>query len=236
MHRSKRFREIDKLVEATKLYTIEEAIAILKKCPPVKFDQSVELSLTTGIDAQKSDQQVRGTVSLPNGTGKRTVIVVFAKGDKIKEALDAGADFAGNEELFEKIKSGWLDFGAVVATPDMMRDLGKLAKILGPRGLMPTPKAGTVTVDVARAIKELKAGKIEFKSDKHGVVNTMAGKLSFTIESLKSNMVAILSAVVKAKPSTARGVYLKSLSVSSTMGPGMKIDMQTIPEIYGTKE
>lgn len=236
MHRSKRFREIDKLVEAERLYSTEEAIAILKKCPPVKFDQSVELSLTTGIDAQKSDQQVRGTVSLPKGTGKRTVIVVFAKGDKVKEALDAGADFAGNDELFEKIKSGWLGFDAVVATPDMMRDLGKLAKVLGPRGLMPTPKAGTVTVDVAKAIGELKAGKIEFKSDKHGVVNTMTGKLSFPVEDLKTNIVAILSAIVKAKPATAKGVYLKSLSLSSTMGPGLKIDMQTLPEIYGTKE
>lgn len=236
MHRSKRFREIDKLVDAQKLYSINEAIAILKKCPSVKFDQSVELSLKTGIDAQKSDQQVRGTVSLPSGTGKRTIIVVFAKGDKIKEALDAGADFAGNEDLFEKIKSGWLDFGAVIATPDMMRDLGKLAKILGPRGLMPTPKAGTVTADVAKAVAELKAGKIEFKSDKHGVVNTMTGKLSFSADNLKSNIVVILSAVLRAKPATAKGVYLKSLTLSSTMGPGIKIDMQTIPELAGTKE
>lgn len=236
MHRSKRFREIDKLVDVTKVYSLDAAIEILKKCPPVKFDQSVGLSLKTGVDAQKSEQLVRGTVSLPNGTGKSIVIVVFAKGDKIKEALDAGADFAGNEDLFEKIKSGWLDFDAVIATPDMMRDLGKLAKILGPRGLMPTPKAGTVTADVAKAITEVKAGKIEFKSDKHGVVNTMAGKLSFQPVKLRENIVAILSAIVRAKPATAKGVYLKSLSLSSTMGPGIKIDMQTIPEIYGTKE
>jgi large subunit ribosomal protein L1 len=236
MHRSKRFREIDKLVDAAKAYSLDEAIEILKKCPPVKFDQSVGLSLKTGVDAQKSEQLVRGTVSLPNGTGKSIVIVVFAKGDKIKEALDAGADFAGNEDLFEKIKSGWLEFDAVIATPDMMRDLGKLAKILGPRGLMPTPKAGTVTADVAKAITEVKAGKIEFKSDKHGVINTMAGKLSFQPVKLRENIVAILSAIVRAKPATAKGVYLKSLSLSSTMGPGMKIDMQTIPEIHGTKE
>ena len=236
MHRSKRFREIDKLVDMTKVYSLDEAIEILKKCPPVKFDQSVGLSLKLGVDAQKSEQLVRGTVSLPNGTGKHVIIVVFAKGDKIKEALDAGADFAGNEDLFEKIKSGWLGFDAVIATPDMMRDLGKLAKILGPRGLMPTPKAGTVTVDVAKAIAEVKAGKIEFKSDKHGVVNTMAGKLSFQTAKLRENIVAILSAIVRAKPATAKGVYLKSLSLSSTMGTGMKIDMQTIPEIYGTKE
>ncbi len=236
MHRSKRFREIDKLVDANKLYSVDEAIEILKKCPPVKFDQSVELSLKTGVDVQKSEQLVRGTVVLPNGTGKRVVILVFAKGEKIKEALDAGADFAGNEEFFEKINSGWLDFDAVIATPDMMRDLGKLAKILGPRGLMPTPKAGTVTADVVKAIAEVKAGKIEFKSDKHGCVNVPAGKLSFQPEKLKENIVTILSAIVKAKPATAKGVYLRALSVSSTMGPGMKIDMQTISEIQGAKE
>lgn len=236
MHRSKRFREIDKLVEAEKSYTLDEAIEILKKCPPVKFDQSVELSLKTGIDVQKSEQQVRGTVSLPNGTGKRIVIVVFAKGDKIKEALAAGADFAGNEDLFEKIKSGWLDFDAVIATPDMMRDLGKLAKVLGPRGLMPTPKAGTVTADVTKAIAEVKGGKIEFKSDKHGVVNTMAGKLSFQTAKLKENVTVILTAILKAKPANAKGVYMKSLALSSTMGPGMKIDLQSIAEIQGAKE
>ncbi len=236
MHRSKRFREIDNLVEVMKNYTLDEAIEILKKCPPVKFDQSVELSLKTGVDVQKSEQLVRGTVSLPNGTGKRVIIVVFAKGDKIKEALNAGADFAGNEEFFEKIKSGWLDFDAVIATPDMMRDLGKLAKILGPRGLMPTPKAGTVTNDVAKAITEVKGGKIEFKSDKHGVINTIAGKLSFQSAKLKENIIAILSAIVKQKPSSAKGVFLRSLAISSTMGPGMKIDLPTIPEIQGAKE
>jgi large subunit ribosomal protein L1 len=236
MHRSKRFREIDKLVDITKSYPLDEAIEILKKCPPVKFDQSVELSLKTGVDVQKSEQLVRGTVSLPNGTGKRIVIVVFAKGEKIKEALNAGADFAGNEELFEKIKSGWLDFDAIIATPDMMRDLGKLAKILGPRGLMPTPKAGTVTADVAKAITEVKAGKIEFKSDKHGVVNAMAGKLSFQAAQLKENIIAILSAIVKAKPANAKGIFLRSLALSSTMGPGLKIELQTIAEIQGAKE
>jgi large subunit ribosomal protein L1 len=236
MHRSKRFREIDKAVDVAKAYALDEAIEILKKCPPVKFDQSVELSLKTGVDVQKSEQLVRGTVSLPNGTGKRIIIVVFARGDKIKEALHAGADFAGNEELFEKIKSGWLDFDAVIATPDMMRDLGKFAKILGPRGLMPTPKAGTVTADVAKAIAEVKGGKIEFKSDKHGVINAMAGKLSFQSVKLKENIVAILSAVVKQKPASAKGVFLKSLALSSTMGPGIKIDLQTITEIQGAKE
>lgn len=224
------------MVDVSKQYTLDEAIEILKKCPPVKFDQSVELSLKTGVDVQKSEQLVRGTVSLPNGTGKRIVILVFAKGDKIKEALDAGADFAGNEELFEKIKSGWLDFDAVIATPDMMRDLGKLAKILGPRGLMPSPKAGTVTAEVAKAIAEVKGGKIEFKSDKHGVVNAMAGKLSFDLSKLKENIIVILSAIVKAKPANAKGVFMRSLALSSTMGPGLKIDLQGIAEIQGAKE
>jgi large subunit ribosomal protein L1 len=179
---------------------------------------------------------VRGTVSLPNGTGKRIILVVFARGEKIKEALDAGADFAGNEEIFEKIKSGWMDFNAVISTPDMMRDVGKLGKVLGPRGLMPTPKAGTVTADLTKAIAEVKAGKIEFKSDKHGVVNSMIGKLSFQTEKLKENIITLLGAVMKAKPSTAKGQYLKSCALSSTMGPGIKIDIHSIAEIQGAKE
>ncbi len=236
MRRSKRFREIDKLVVEGKTYTLGEAIEILKKCPPVKFDQSVEVSLKTGVDVQKSDQQVRGTVSLPNGTGKRIILVVFARGDKIKEALDAGADYAGNEELFEKIKAGWTDFNAVIATPDMMRDVGKLGKILGPRGLMPTPKAGNVTNDVSKAIAEVKAGKIEFKSDKHGVVNSLVGKLSFQTEKLLENISVFMSAVLRAKPPTAKGVYLKSLALASTMGPGLKIDLSSIAELQTDKE
>lgn len=236
MHRSKRFREIAKLYDVMKSYSLEEAIEILKKCPPVKFDQSVAIALTTGVDAQKSEQQVRGTVSLPNGSGKRIVLVVFARGDKIKEALDAGADYAGNEELFERIKSGWTYFSGVIATPDMMRDVGKLGKVLGPRGLMPTPKAGTVTNDVAKAVAEVKAGKIEFKSDKHGVINSLIGKLSFESEKLKENILAVLAAIVRAKPATAKGVFLKSLALTSTMGPGLKIDLQSLSLIQGAKE
>jgi large subunit ribosomal protein L1 len=236
MRRSKRVREIEKSVDVTKTYTMDEAIEILKKCPPVKFDQSVGLSLKTGVDAQKSDQLVRGTVSLPNGTGKSVTLVVFARGDKVKEALNAGADYAGNEELFEKIKEGWVDFDAVIATPDMMRDVGKLGKVLGPRGLMPTPKAGTVTNDVATAVAEIKAGKIEFKSDKHGVVSTMVGKLSFAKDKLIENLTSLLVAINRAKPPTAKGQYLKSLVLSSTMGPGLKIDLSSIPAIQGAKE
>jgi len=232
-HHSKRFREIAKLVDADKSYTIAEAIEVLKKCPPVKFDQSVEIALKTGVDSSKSDQQVRGTVSLPNGTGKKMVLVVFARGEKIKEALDAGADFAGNEELLEKIKNGWMDFNGVISTPDMMREVGKLGKVLGPRGLMPTPKAGTVTADVAKAVAEVKAGKIEFKSDKSAVINNMVGKLSFQKEMLLENIKTFLSAVGKSRPATAKGQFVKSISISSTMGPGLKIDLHTVSEIQG---
>jgi large subunit ribosomal protein L1 len=223
--KSKRSREIAKLVDAQKVYKLEEAITILQKCPPVKFDQSVDVALKTGIDLQKSDQQVRGTVSLPNGTGKKSVIVVFAKGDKVKEALEAGADFAGTEELFEKVKGGWTDFDAVISTPEMMRDVGKLGKVLGPRGLMPTPKAGTVTNDIATAVREIKAGRIEFKNDKHGVVSNAVGKLSFSTEKLVENIRTYVAAVSKAKPAGTKGHYMVSLALSSTMGPGLQVDM-----------
>ncbi len=229
--KSKRFKEIEKFYDPEKKYTVDEAIEILKKCPGVKFDQSVEISLKTGIDLRKSEQQVRGTVSLPHGTGKKNVVVVIAKGDKVKEALSAGADFAGHDELLEKIKNGWTDFDSLISTPDMMREVGKLGKVLGPRGLMPTPKAGTVTADVAKAVAEVKAGKIEFKSDKHGVVNSIAGKLSFAKEKLKENVIMLLSAIARARPPTAKGHFLKSLSLASTMGPGLKIDLNSVSEI-----
>lgn len=228
--KSKRFQEIAKLFDPEKIYSIEEAIAILKKCPPVKFDQSVEVSLTTGVDARKSDQQVRGTVSLPNGTGKSIRLVVFARGDKMKEALDAGADYAGTDELLEKVKNGWTDFDAVVATPDMMREVGKLGKVLGPRGLMPTPKAGNVTNDVAKAVAEIKGGKIEFKVDKSGSINNMVGKLSFETGKLVENITVYLTSVLRAKPASAKGQYLKSLAISSTMGPGLKVDLSKLAE------
>jgi large subunit ribosomal protein L1 len=224
--RSKRIREIAKSVDATKAYTISEAIAILKKCPPVKFNQTVELSLKLGVDPRRSDQSVRGTVSLPNGTGKTMKILVFAKGDKVKEALDAGADYAGHDELFDKVSGGWTDFDAVVATPDMMRDVGKLGKVLGPRGLMPTPKAGTVTNDISKAIQDLQAGKIEFKLDRHGVINNGVGKISFSDEQLIGNIQAYLNAIQRAKPASAKGHFMRSLAISSTMGPGLKIDLR----------
>lgn len=225
---SKRTREIAKSYDAEKAYSVNEAVDILKKCPPVKFDQSVEISLKVGVDPRKSDQQVRGTVSLPNGTGKKTRILVFAEGDKVKEALEAGADYAGNEELLEKVNGGWTDFDAVISTPGMMRNVGKLGKVLGPRGLMPTPKAGTVTTDIAKAVQELKAGKIEFKLDRHGMINNAVGKLSFAMDKLVENISAFLAAVQKAKPASAKGHFLRSLVISSTMGPGLKIELREI--------
>lgn len=216
------------MVDAMKAYTIAEAVELLKKCPPVKFDQSVEISLKIGVDPRRTDQHVRGTVSLPNGTGKTMRILVFAKGDKIKEAMDAGATYAGHDELLEKVNGGWTDFDAVVATPEMMREVGKLGKVLGPRGLMPTPKAGTVTTDIAKAVQELQGGKIEFKLDRHGVINNAVGKVSFAADKLGENILAFINAVLKAKPAAAKGHFLKSLVLSSTMGPGLKIDLREI--------
>lgn len=226
--KSKRIREIVKTLDLTKVYSVKEAVEILKKCPPVKFDQSVDMALKIGVDPRKSDQHVRGTVSLPNGTGKTMKIIVFAKGDKVKEALDAGAEYAGHDELVEKVAGGWTDFDAVVATPEMMREVGKLGKVLGPRGLMPTPKAGTVTTDIAKAVQELQGGKIEFKLDRHGVINNAIGKISFASDKLAENIMAFLYAVQKARPASAKGNFLKSLVLSSTMGPGLKIDLREI--------
>ncbi len=227
---NKRTRETAKKLSAVKQYNVKEAVDILKEWPAVKFDQSVDISLKMGVDPRRSDQHVRGTVSLPNGTGKQMKILVFAKGDKIKEALAAGADYAGHDELLEKVAGGWTDFDAVVATPDMMRDVGKLGKVLGPRGLMPTPKAGTVTTDITKAIEELKAGKIEFKLDRHGVLNNGVGKVSFIGEKLVENILAYINAVIKSRPASAKGNFLKSLVLSSTMGPGLKIDLRTIDQ------
>ncbi|MGZ6298068.1 MAG: 50S ribosomal protein L1, partial [Parachlamydiaceae bacterium] len=197
---------------------------------PVKFDQSVDISLKMGVDPRKSDQNIRSTVSLPNGTGKKVRILVFARGDKVTEALAAGADFAGNDELLEKVTKGWTEFDAVIATPEMMRDVGKLGKVLGPRGLMPTPKAGNVTNDIAKAIQDLQGGKIEFKLDKHGVINSAVGKLSFSEEKLEENIRALVNAIQKAKPATAKGQYVKSMVLSSTMGPGIKLDRELIAQ------
>jgi large subunit ribosomal protein L1 len=226
--RSKRMKQIDTMFGPNKAYKLEEAVELLKKAPPAKFDESINVALKVGIDPKKSDQQVRGTVSLPHGTGKKTVVVVIAKGDKAKEALEAGADFAGADEFLDKIKGGWTDFSALICTPDMMRELGKLGKVLGPRGLMPTPKAGTVTADVAKAVKEVKAGKIEFKVDKTGNINNAVGKISFKSDSLLENLRSLLQSISKARPASAKGIFFRSLYVSTTMGPGLKIDLQSL--------
>jgi large subunit ribosomal protein L1 len=228
--KSKRRAEIEKLYQPEKLYSMAEAIEILKKCPPLKFDASVEVSLKTNADPKKADQLVRGTVSLPNGTGKSVRVLVFAKGDKVKEAQDAGADYVGSDDLVEKVNAGWTDFDVVVVTPDMMRDVGKLGKVLGPRGLMPTPKAGTVTNDIAKAVREIKAGKIEFKIDKSGVINNLVGKVSFEAGKLVENVQTLLQTIARLRPSTVKGNFFQSLALSSTMGPGLKIDLQSFTE------
>lgn len=220
---SKRLKEGYKAVDREKTYTLDEAIAALESFPKVKFDETVEIHFALGINPKASDQIVRGTVVLPHGTGKSLRIAVFCKGENEAKAKEAGADFVGAEELIDKVGKGFLDFDVVVATPDMMRDLSKLGKLLGPRGLMPTPKAGTVTPDVVKAITELKAGKIEFKSDKQAGVHLGVGKRSFSKDKLADNIRQVLDAINLAKPNTLKGVYIKSTSLTTTMGPGLKV-------------
>ncbi|MGA7919694.1 MAG: 50S ribosomal protein L1 [Candidatus Acidiferrales bacterium] len=212
-----------KMVQA-RPYKLEEAAELLRKAHFVKFDETVELVLNLGVDSKQSDQMVRGTVVLPHGLGKSKRVVVIAGGEKIREAEEAGADFVGGEDIVEKIQGGWTDYEAVIATPDMMRSAGKLGKVLGPRGLMPNPKTGTVTADVAKAIKEIKAGKVEFRLDKTGLIHSPVGKISFTAPNLAANAQALLAAVIKAKPAAAKGKYIKKITLTSTMGPGVPID------------
>jgi large subunit ribosomal protein L1 len=209
-----------------RLHTMDEAIPVVRKAAYAKFDETVEMAMRLGVDPKHADQMVRGTVVLPHGTGKSKRVLAIAGGEKLKEAEGAGADHVGGAELVAKIQEGWLDFDAVVATPDMMREVGKLGKVLGPRGLMPNPKTGTVTFDVASAIREIKAGKVEFRVDKTGIVHVPVGKLSFPDQSLIDNANAIVHAVVRAKPAAAKGKYMKSITVASTMGPGVKVDPQ----------
>ena len=220
----KRYAESAKLVEANKKYPINEALEIIEKMPKAKFDETVELHVRLGVDSKHADQQVRGTVVLPNGTGKTQRVLVFAKGDKAKEAEAAGADFVGAEELVPKIQNeNWFDYDVIVATPDMMGIIGRLGKVLGPKGLMPNPKSGTVTMDVAKAVSEIKSGKIEYRLDKNNIIHCPIGKVSFGPEKLNDNFVALYDAIVKAKPAASKGQYIKSVSVSSTMGPGISI-------------
>jgi large subunit ribosomal protein L1 len=215
-------------IEKGKEYLLEEAISKVKELAHTKFDETVDLAFNLGVDPRKSDQMVRGTVVLPHGTGKTLRVLVFAKGEKEKEARDAGADFVGAEDMVEKITKGWLDFDKVVATPDIMGVVGRLGKVLGPRGLMPNPKLGTVTFDVAKAVKDIKAGKVEYKTEKAGVVHVPIGKVSFDADKLRENAKAIVESVNKSKPSTSKGKYLKGLYISSTMGPSIKVDVNSV--------
>ena len=222
MNKSKRMTEARAQVEA-KLYEVDEALALIEKLPKAKFDESIEMHVKLGVDSKQADQQVRGTVVLPNGTGKSKKVLVLAKSEKAAAAEAAGADYVGDDDMIAKISGGWLDFDAVVATPDMMPALGRIAKILGPKGLMPNPKAGTVTVDTAKAVADIKAGKVEYRLDKNNIIHASIGKVSFGAEKIKENYETLLEAIVKAKPAAAKGTYLKSIALSTTMGPGIKI-------------
>lgn len=221
---SKRMNEAAKLVDKSKLYDISEALDLALKMPKAKFDETVEVHVKLGVDSKQADQQVRGVIVLPHGTGKSKKVLVLAKGEKAEAAKAAGADFVGDDDVIQKIQSeNWLDFDTVVATPDMMASLGKVAKILGPKGLMPNPKSGTVTMDTAKAVSEIKAGKIEYRLDKTNIIHCSIGKVSFGVEKLKENYQTLLDAIVKAKPAAAKGTYLKSIAISTTMGAGIKV-------------
>ena len=228
MKSSKRFLENCKAVDNLKEYTVSEAVSILKDWEPVKFDETVEVVVNLGVDPRHSDQIVRGIVALPHGTGKDVKVLVFAKGDKVAEAEAAGADFVGGVEFVTKIKEGWTDIDVIVATPDMMAEVGKIGRILGPRGLMPNPKSGTVTMDVAKAVSELKAGKIEFRCEKNAIVHVGVAKLSFEADHISANIKSFMEAIMRAKPAASKGTYLKKVSVSSTMGPGLRIDRASV--------
>lgn len=228
MKKSKKYTEYRTKIDRLKRYSLEEAVDILKENNYVKFDESVEVAVRLGINPKHADQMVRGTVSLPNGTGKKVTVAVFAQGDKATEATEAGADFVGAEDLADKIKGGWTEFDVAVATPDMMRVLGPLGKVLGPRGLMPNPKTGTVTMDIARTVKELKGGRIEFRVDKQANVACAVGKISFEKNQIVENVMTFVDAIIKAKPATAKGAYLLGASICSTMSPGLKLDHQQL--------
>ena len=224
MKKGKRYQECEKLVDSSKVYTAKEALDIIQTMPKAKFDETLELHVRLGVDSKQADQQVRGTVVLPNGTGKTKRVLVFAKGDKAKEAEAAGADFVGAEELVPKIeKENWFDYDVIVATPDMMGVIGRLGRVLGPKGLMPNPKSGTVTMDVAKAINEIKSGKVEYRLDKTNIIHLGFGKVSFGADKLLENYETIMDAIIKAKPAAAKGQYVKSIAISTSMGPSLYI-------------
>lgn len=222
--RGKNYKKVTADLDSSKVYSLEEGVALTVKSCYAKFDESVDIAIRLGVDPKHADQMVRSSVLLPNGTGKQIRVLVFAKGEKEKEALEAGADFAGSDEFVEKIQAGWLEFDRTVATPDMMATVGKIGRILGPRNLMPNAKLGTVTFDVGRVVKEIKSGKVDFKVDKAGVVHAMLGKASFGADKLRENILAFIDRIIQLKPSSSKGVYLKGISLSTTMGPGIKID------------
>ncbi|MCO7127463.1 50S ribosomal protein L1 [Sporolactobacillus shoreicorticis] len=226
--RGKKYQEQAKAVDRSKAYDVEEAVSLVKKIASAGFDESVDVAVRLGVDTRKNDQQVRGAVVLPNGTGKTQRVLVFAKGEKAKEAEAAGADYVGEAEYVEKINGGWFDFDVVVATPDMMAQVGRLGRVLGPKGLMPNPKTGTVTFDVEKAVKEIKAGKVEYRAQKDGNVHVPIGKVSFDDEKLIENFKVLVETLVKVKPAAAKGTYLKNIAVSSTMGPGVKVAVASI--------
>ncbi|UFJ40641.1 50S ribosomal protein L1 [Brevibacillus humidisoli] len=222
----KKYREAVKLIDKNKVYEVNEAIELVKKAASAKFDETVEAAYRLGVDPKRADQQIRGAVVLPHGTGKVQRVLVFAKGDKAKEAEAAGADYVGEADLISKIQGGWFDFDVVVATPDMMGEVGKLGRVLGPKGLMPNPKTGTVTFDVTKAVNEIKAGKIEYRVDKAGNIHAPIGKVSFDTDKLAENLAALTDALNRAKPAAAKGVYMRNVSISSTMGPGVRVDVK----------
>ena len=223
MKKSKRYLEVSKMVDSTKVYEVEEGMKLLLDTAKAKFDETVELHVRLGVDGRQADQQVRGVCVLPNGTGKTVRVLVIAKGDAATEAENAGADFVGAEDMIAKIQQGWLDFDVCITTPDMMGVVGRIARILGPKGLMPNPKSGTVTREVTKAINDVKAGKVEYRLDKTNIIHVIIGKVSFGAEKLTENMEVVMNAIVKAKPASAKGTYLKSVSIASSMGPGIKI-------------
>ncbi|MBQ7307391.1 MAG: 50S ribosomal protein L1 [Clostridia bacterium] len=226
MKKSKRYLEVAKMVDRTKLYDVNEALNLVTETAKAKFDETVELHIKLGVDGRNADQQVRGTVVLPNGTGKSKKVLVIAKGDAAAEAEKAGADIVGAEDIITKIQQGWLDFDVCITTPDMMGVVGRIARILGPKGLMPNPKSGTVTREVTKAISEVKAGKVEYRLDKTNIVHVVIGKVSFGTEKLLENMNTVMAAIIKAKPAAAKGTYLKSVAIASSMGPGIKINYE----------
>ena len=226
--RGKKYLEAAKKVESSKAYSADEAVALVKETSTVKFDASVEVAFRLGVDPKKADQAIRGAVVLPHGTGKVQRVLVFAKGEKAKEAEAAGADYVGDSDMINKIQQGWFDFDVIVATPDMMAEVGKLGRVLGPKGLMPNPKTGTVTFDVAKAVNEIKAGKVEYRVDKAGNIHVPIGKVSFEAAKLRENLAVIYDTMLKVKPAAAKGTYVKNVTVTSTMGPGIKVDPSTI--------